>query len=112
MLTKIKRKFKRHARHFEVQIATKKRVFRTTSQDLSLGGMKLDLCPDLPLDETVKIFVSVQDNLYDSFKLLLLTAVPVWKRDNTMGLRFCDIPRDMRARLAELTSPADYLESC
>lgn len=109
MESRIKRKFKRHARHFSVQIATQGRVFQTTSQDLSLGGMAIIDCPELALHETVKLFVTVQENLYDNFKLLLLTAVPVWKRDDTVGLRFCDMPGDIRESIATLTSPADYL---
>jgi hypothetical protein len=71
--------------------------------------MAITDCPELALHETVKLFVTVQENLYDNFRLLLLTAVPVWKRDDTVGLRFCDMPRDVRESIATLTSPADYL---
>jgi hypothetical protein len=109
MQSRIKRMFTRHERHFDVQIATEGRVFHTTSQDLSLGGMAIDDCQDLPLDETVKLFVSVQDNLYDSLKLLLLTAVPTWRSEGKIGLRFCDTSNDLLESLAGLTSPADYL---
>jgi c-di-GMP-binding flagellar brake protein YcgR len=111
MQSRIKRAFQRHARHFTVQIASRGRIFQTTSEDLSLGGIQLSDCSDLPLDETVKLFVSVQDNLYDSFKLLLLTAVPVWKSDDKVGLRFCDVPGDIRESLASVTSAADYIQS-
>lgn len=109
MQSRIKRAFQRHSRHFKVQISSRGRVFHTTTQDLSLGGMAVIACPEIPLDETVKLFVSVQDNLYDSLKLLLLTAVPVWKGDKTMGLRFCDMSGDVRESIAALTSPADYI---
>jgi c-di-GMP-binding flagellar brake protein YcgR len=109
MQSRIKRAFQRHSRHFTVQIASRGRIYHTTSEDLSLGGMAIADCSELPLDETVKIFVSVQDHLYDSLKLLLLTAVPVWKSDDKVGLRFCDVPGDIRESLAALTSPADFL---
>ncbi len=111
MKSQSKRKFTRHEREFRVQVATGGRVYRTTSKDLSLGGIKITDCPALERGKPVKLFVTIQEHLYASLKLLLLTAVPVWQKDNTIGLKFYNIPRDVRESLAEVTSPADYLSA-
>jgi hypothetical protein len=102
-----KRQFQRKERQFSVQVACKGQVYSTTTRDLSLGGMSIVDCPALPPDEPVKLFAIIQDHLYDSHTLLLLNAMPVWQDDDVVGLRFLDVPRDVRESLAAVTSPAD-----
>lgn len=102
-----KRQFERKERQFSVQVSSEGEVYQTTTRNLSMGGMSLVDCPSLPLNRPVKLFASIQDHLYDSHTLLFLNAIPVWQDDDTVGLRFFDVPRDVRESLASVTSPGD-----
>ena len=106
-----KRQFQRKERQFSVQVASEGQVYQATSRDLSLGGMAIIDCPALPMHQPVKLFVAIQDHLYDSHTLLLLSATPVWQEGETVGLQFFDLPRDVRESLAGVTSPADLLRA-
>jgi hypothetical protein len=102
-----KRQFQRKERAFSVQVASQGQVYQTTSRNLSMGGMSIVDCPSLPLNTPVKLFAAIQDHLYDSCTMLLLNAIPVWQDDETVGLRFFDVPRDVRESLAAVTTPGD-----
>lgn len=107
----VARQFQRQERLFSVQVASGGHIYQTTSRDLSMGGIALTDCPPLPTDEPVKLFTIIQEHLYDGHTLLLIQAMPVWQRGDAVGLRFIDMPPDVRHSLSAVTSPLDALRA-
>ena len=108
MTTSTERQFERSEHRFTVQLATGRAVHQVESRDVSLGGMGLSGCPKLALGEPVKLFVSAEAGSYDGCRLLLLLAIPVWQKDDEVGLRFLDVPPDVRQDLSVITHRYQY----
>ena len=102
------RQFARSEHHFAVQVAVGASVHHVTSRDLSLGGMGISGCPKLKLGAPVKLFVSAEAHIYDGCRLLLLLAMPVWQKDDEVGLRFLNVPPDIKENLDVITHTYAY----
>lgn len=102
-MTASERQFKRSQHRFVVQLATEEAVYRVTSRDLSLGGIGITGCPTLAPREPVKLFVTTEAHSSDRCQLMLLWAIPVWQKDDEVGLRFLDVPPDVSRNLGTIT---------
>lgn len=101
-MNRAEREFRRRELRFTVQVVAEGRVCQSTSRDMSMGGICLVDCARLPVNQPVKLFVALRDHLFATQKLIFMRAVPVWQDASTVGLRFCDLPIDVKESISEV----------